>query len=166
MGFKCLRLSISTIILADVIWGQSHQQADFSGCWRLEPSQCVLHSHIPSQLIWQIEQTDDAIHLIQRYGDNKVDDLRCSTDGRDCEINDPGRVALVSFYYNGSVLVELQAEGGWNRDTVIKRRMSLSKHGTRLTVVVIYEVPAGRPPEKLVLSREPATGTQRAQVRQ
>lgn len=164
MDFKCLRLLISTIILANVIWGQSQQQPDFNGCWRLEPSQCVLHSHIPSQLIWQIEQTDDAIHLIQRYGDNKVDDLRCSTDGKDCKITDPGRAALISFYYNGSELVELEAEGGWNRDTVIRRRMSLSKHGARLIVDVTYEVPTGRAPERLAFSRAPAT--QRVQVQQ
>jgi hypothetical protein len=155
MTFKCLSL-VAPLMFANIIWGGSQQRPDLNGNWRIEPSESVLHSHVPSQLIWQIEQTDNGIHLIQRFGDNKVDDLNCGTDGKDCKIKDVGHSAVICFYYNGPVLVELETEGQ-NRDTVIKKRMSVSKDGSRLTVDIAYLVPAGKPPEKLVLTREPAT---------
>ena len=163
MIFKYLRIVLPAfpVILANVIWGQS-QRPDFNGRWQLEPSHCVLHSRIPSQLIWQIEQRDDAIRLIQRYGDTKVEDLHCVTDGKDCKLTGPTGGGLVSFFYNGPVLVELETEG--NQVSVIERRMSLSKRGKRLSVDVRYVVPSGRPSERLVLSREPAAEIQRVRV--
>lgn len=142
-------------MFANTIWGGGSQQhPDLNGNWRIEPSESVLHSHIPSQLIWQIEQNGGRIRLIQRYGDNKVDDLSCGTDGKNCNIKYVGHSAVICFYYHRHVLVELETEGQ-NRQTVIKKRMSVSKDGSRLTVHVDYLAPAGKPRERLVLSRQP-----------
>src|SRR5580698_4499567 len=132
MKFKYLCL-IAPVIFASATWADPQQRPDLNGNWRLEPAQCELHSHVP-QFTWQIEQSDNAIHLIQRLGDkSSVDEVRCGTDGKDCKIKDEGHPAVISFYYNGPVLVELESQGS-NRDTITKKRMTVSPDGSRLTV--------------------------------
>ncbi len=149
--YLCLFASLS---LAAVTWADSPERPDLNGVWRLEPSKCEIHSHVPTQLTWQIEQSDGTIHLIQRLGDNKnAGEWRCGTDGKDCKVKDEGRAAVVSYYYNGPVLVELESEGA-NRDTITKKRISVSKDGSLITVDVIHVLPQGRPAEKLVLSKQ------------
>jgi hypothetical protein len=155
MLLKCLSVLI-TFGIASVIWADSPGRPDLNGNWRLDPSLSDLHSHMPAQLTWQIEQNDNSIHLVQRAQERKdPDDIRCATDGHDCRVKEEGHAATVSFYYNGPVLVELESEGQ-NRDTVTKKRMQVSSDGTTLTIEVIHIVPAGKPPEKLVLTRQPA----------
>jgi hypothetical protein len=149
-GYLCL---LASIILANTTWADSQDRPDLNGVWRLEPSQCELHSHVPDQLTWQIEQTDDAIHLVQRSGDKAGGEWRCGTNGKDCKVKDEGRSAVLNFYYNGAVLVELESEGS-NRDNVTKKRISLSKDGSHMNVEIIHVMPTGRPPEKLVLSKQ------------
>jgi len=147
---------IVPLIFANVIWASSQERPDLNGNWQLEPSQSASHSHVPSQLVWQIEQSDDAVHLIQRFGSNKVGEQRCGTNGKDCKIKDAGHSSIISFYYNGPVLVELESEGQ-NRDTVTKKSLSVSKDGSILTVEVLHLMPAGKAPDKLVFSRLPTT---------
>jgi hypothetical protein len=116
-----------------------------------------LHSHVPAQLTWQIEQKDDSIHLVQTAEEKKdAAEISCATDGHDCKVKDEGHAATVSFYYNGPVLVELESQGQ-NRDTVIKKRISVSSDGSTMTVDVIHILPTGREPEKLVLTKETST---------
>src|SRR5271165_1677430 len=140
MNFKYLCL-IASFIFANVTWADPQQRPDLNGIWRLEPAQSEIHSRVPSQLTWQIEQSETAIHLIQRLGD-KNDELRCGTDGKDCKVKEEGHPAVISFYYNGPVLVELESQGS-NRDTITKKRISISQDGSRLTVELIHVLPAG-----------------------
>ena len=110
MNLKCLCI-VASFVFVNVTWGDSQPRPDLNGVWRLEPSQCEFHSHLPSQLTWQIEQTDTAIHLIQREGDGKhPDEMRCGTDGKDCKVKDEGHSAVMNFYYNGPMLIELESQ--------------------------------------------------------
>ena len=137
-------------------WADS--RPDLNGVWRLDPALSEIHSHLPAQLTWQIEQGDNSIHLIQRAQEKKnADDIRCATDGHDCKVKEEGHSASVSFYYNGSVLVELETEGQ-SRDTVTKKRLHVSGDGATLTVEVIHISPPGKPAEKLILTRQPGPG--------
>jgi hypothetical protein len=156
LPYACL---IGTFIFAGIIWADPSARPDLNGVWRLEASQSEIHSRVPSELTWQIEQTDNGIHLIQREGDKNASEWRCNTDGKDCKAKDEGRTVVLSFYYNGPVLVELESEGA-NRDSITKKRISLSKDGNLITVEVVHLVPQGRPPEKLVLSKQPTTTAQ------
>jgi len=158
MNFKYLCL-IATFIFANVTWADPQQRPNLNGVWRLEPAQCELHSHVPAELTWQIEQSDNAIHLIQHGENSSVDEVRCGTDGKDCKIKGEGHSAVISFYYNGPVLVELESQGS-NRDTITKKRMSVSPDGSHLTVELIHVLPTGKPTEKLVLSKQTVTGGQ------
>jgi hypothetical protein len=157
MFCRCSWLLIVTI-WAVSSWAEAPARPDLNGSWRLDPALSEVHTHVTGDLTWQIEQDDNSIHLIQRAQEKKADDIRCATDGHDCKIKDEGHNAIVSFYYNGPVLVELESEGQ-NRDTVIKKRMQVSSDGSKLTVEVIYVVPTGRQPEKLVLTRQGGTGS-------
>ena len=132
---------------------------DLSGTWRLEPSKSQIHSRIPPGLTLAIEQDADAIHLVRQFGDKqKPDDLRCATNGKDCKVKEEGHAATVSFYYNGPALVEIDSEGQ-NHDSVTKKRMEVSPDGSTLTVDVIHVMPEGRPPEKLVLTKQSASSS-------
>lgn len=140
---------------ASLTWGESVERPNLTGSWKFDPSHSELHSRVPEQLTWQIEQSDNAIHLIQHTQERKnADDIRCATDGKDCKAKDEGHAVVVNFYYNGPVLVELESEGQ-NRDNVVKKRMHVSSDGSTLTVEVIHISPTGRPTEKLVLMKQP-----------
>ena len=144
-----------TIGAAAAVWADSAARPDLNGSWRLNPSASEIHSRTPDALTWQIEQGDNSIHLVQHAQEGKKgDDIRCATDGKDCKAKDEGRSVSVSFYYNGPVLVELES-AGQNHDTVVKKRMHLSDDGSKLIVEVIHIMPAGKQPEKLVLTRQP-----------
>lgn len=139
---------------------RAQDRLDMSGVWRLAPAQSEIHSHVASDLTWQIKETSEGIHWIQREGESKnLGEWQCGLDGKECKVKDEGHSALVSFYYNGPVLVELETEGA-NRDNVTKKRISLSPDGNSLTVEVVHLMPQGRPPEKLVLVKQPVTTAQ------
>jgi hypothetical protein len=122
-----------------------------TGVWM--PHKSEVHSRVPSQLTWHIEQDDNSIHLVQHIQDKKdEDEIRCATDGHDCKVKDEGRSVTVNFYYNGPVLVELESEGQ-NHDSVVKKRLHLSPDGSTLTVDVVHIAPEGKQPEKLVLKK-------------
>ena len=151
MSAKCLWLAVP-LGFALIVWADSAARPDLNGNWRLDPSLSEIHSHVPSELTWQIEQDDNSIHLIERSAEQKdADDVRCGTDGKDCKVKEGGHKASVSFYYNGPVLVELETEGS---NAVTKKRMQLSSDGSKLTVEVIHVLPAGEGTEKLVLSKQ------------
>lgn len=144
--------------LAWMARADSQDRPNLTGSWKFDPSHSEVHSRVPSQFTWQIEQDDNAIHLIQKIEEkNKPDDIRCATDGKDCKAKDEGHSVTVSFYYNGPVLVELESEGQ-NHDNVVKKRMQVSSDGSTLTVDVIHVSPTGKLPEKLVLMKEAAAG--------
>jgi len=138
-----------------VAWGAALDRSDLSGTWQLDPALSQLHSRVPAQLSWEIEQSGNTIHLVQHTPERKnADEIRCSTDGHDCKAKDEGRSVVVSFYYNGAALVELETEGQ-NRD-VTKKRMQVSEDGNKLTVDIVHIVPTGKLPDKLVLTRQSA----------
>lgn len=141
--------------LVTMMWAESMTRPNLAGNWKFDAAHSEVHSsRVPADLTWQIEQTDNDIHLVERTPEKKnADEIRCATDGKDCKAKDDGRSVVVSFYYNGPVLVELESEGQ-NRDNVVKKRLHLSSDGSTLTVEVIHVSPAGKPPEKLVLTKQ------------
>src|SRR5579862_8496362 len=82
---------LAPLVLASLTWGDSIDRPNLTGNWRLDTAHSEVHSRIPAQLTWQIEQTDNAIHLIQKSEEKKnPDDIRCATDGKDCKAKDEG----------------------------------------------------------------------------
>lgn len=146
-----LTVGLLSLLIA-AMCAQSTGRPDLNGSWQLNPSQSELHSHMPAGMTWLIEQNGDSIHFVERAGDKNVSDFRCVADGKDCKAKDHGHGVNVSFYYNGSALVEIEKLG---ENAVVKRRFHSSS--SVLTVDVIHVVPAGKEPEKLVLTKTPDT---------
>ena len=144
---------IAPLSLATLTWGDSQDRPNLNGNWRLEPTKCEIHTHMPDQFTWHIDQDDNSIHLVQSVQEKKGDDFKCATDGQDCKVKTEGHSVVMNFYYNGPVLVELESEGQ-NKDNVVKRRMHLSSDGSTLIVDVMHVSPPGKPAEKLVLTKQ------------
>jgi hypothetical protein len=68
-----------------------------------------------SDLTWVIDQKDDALHIseISKNSDGKEvkTDFDCSTDGKECITKLDGQPAIISFYFNGAALVEMDYKG-------------------------------------------------------
>lgn len=95
-------------------------------------------SHAES--IWLIQNKGDTIQITRSVGGQKISQLECNIMGRDCEISDSGKRVKLSFYFNGSRLVELES-----RDSAVtKRRFNALEEGNTLEIEVIQLVPAGK----------------------
>ena len=151
--FSGLALSCVGFLMSSTLWAEGHP--DFSGNWQLDAEKSELHSRGATPATWQIEQNEGTVHLVERAGDKAISDIRCSTDGKDYKIKDDGHAAHVSLYYNGPMLVEVETLGQ-NGDSVIKKRFRMSDDGSVLTVEVMHLAPAGKPSEKLVLTKASA----------
>ena len=121
-----------------------------NGTWQLDAAKSEIHSRISAALTLTIEQKEDAIHIVESGGKDKVE-LSCGTLGKDCKAQEEGRPLTVSFYYNGPALVETETRGH-NNESVIKKRMRISDDGATLTMEVMHLVPDGQT-EKLVLRK-------------
>ena len=131
---------------------QAADRPDLNGSWQLDPAHSEMHTQIPQALAWQINQSGDTIHITENAGGKSLSDVTCIVDGRECKVKDSGHTAKFSFYFNGPVLVELEAVGN---DNLVKRRIHPSADGSTLTVDVMHVLPSGKEPEKLIMTRKP-----------
>jgi len=82
---------------------------------------------------WTFTTNADGLHVTEREGTETVADFECNLGGRDCDVKVSGHKATISMYYNGPVLVELEAKG----DKVVKRRFSILPSGTSMKLEVL-----------------------------
>ena len=74
-----------------------------------------------SGTIWVLENKDNTkLHVTEMLNGQKVADYSCSVMGSQCKVKDSGKDATVSFWYNGSKLVQMETRGS----EVTKRRFS------------------------------------------
>jgi hypothetical protein len=100
-------LSVCAVAFAD----QAEDRAKLVGTWRASAGATA----------WTIEQDAGELHVIRSENDRKVADYRCNTSGRECKIEDEGKPATVSLWFNGPALVELETRG----NDIVKRRFSM-----------------------------------------
>jgi hypothetical protein len=81
---------------------------------------------------WTIEPQADSLHVVYSRENQKLADFNCNTLGRDCDVKIEGHSAKVSFYYNGSALVELETRG----NDVVKRRFAVKQAGDEMQLDV------------------------------
>jgi len=82
---------------------------------------------------WMIEQNGDSVHIVNSNGAQTVEDISCSTSGKECAVKNAGHSAKVSMWFNGAKLVELETTG----NSTVKRRFSVSGNGDTLDVETI-----------------------------
>jgi len=141
----CIVTGFSFALLATLANGQD--RPNFSGTWQLDPAKCELHTARISDANWAIEESDNSIHLTENEAGRAVE-MKCSTDGKDCDIH--GDKAKASFWYNGPMLVEMETKG----DHVTRYRLTLSQDGKTLKVETTYIVPRGDANDVLVFTKK------------
>ena len=130
----------STLLLLPVAAGFSQTEPNYSGTWRLQSDNSV-------KLV--LEQKDGAIHVKEFKGAENKADYACNTLGKECNVKTEGHAAKVSFWFNGSKLVELETRG----NNVLRRRFQLADNDSTLNVELSSIVPVGKD-EKLAFARD------------
>src|SRR5262249_26030521 len=75
-------------------------------------------------------------------------DFDCTTDGKECEFKLDGQAAKISFWFNGTVLVEMESRGS-NRETIVEKKMRLSGDGKSMSVEYVPVAGGGQAGEML-----------------
>ena len=127
--------------------GQDDDRPNLTGTWQLDASKSDLKLSKITSATWVIEETDTSIHITStENGKGKKSELQCTTDGKECK--SPGD-RRTSFWYNGSMLVEMETRN----DHVTRYRMKLSGDGKTLTVEVAQIVPQNDKIDTLVFQK-------------
>jgi len=139
----CSVLAVLTLPLV----GQD--RPNLSGTWQFDSSKSELHSSKVAGATWVITEDDISIQIVESEdGASKKVELKCTTDGKTCKVS--GVKATASFWYNGSLLVEMESKG----DHVTRYRMTLSDDGKTLTVATTSIVPQSTQDDLLVFRKQ------------
>jgi|SRR5579864_5591954 len=129
--------------------GAAQDHPNLAGTWQLDASKSEQNNTRIASATWVIEEGDNSIHISEtENGNSKKIELKCSTDGKDCDI--PGAKAKASFWYNGPMLVEMETRG----DHVNRYRMKLSGDAKTLTVEENSIVPRNDKADVLVFQKQ------------
>lgn len=129
--------------------GAAQDHPNLAGTWQLDSAKSEQNNSKVAGATWVIEEGDNTIHIVEtESGNSRKTELKCSTDGKDCNI--AGEKAKASFWYNGATLVEMETRG----DHVNRYRMKLSDDAKALTVEVSSIVPQGAKADVLVFQKQ------------
>ena len=146
-------LTTSSAFLALVLFahpGRAQDHPNLAGTWQFDSSKSEQTNTKVVNATWVIEEGDNSIHIIEtESGNTKKVELKCSTDGKDCNIAGGGK-ARASFWFNGPLLVEMETRG----EHVNRYRMKLSDDAKALTVEVSSIVPPVDKPDVLVFQKQ------------
>jgi hypothetical protein len=126
-----LLLSLGAVAIAD---DQSDRRR-LIGSWELQDE-----AKSGSASSWTFSTAQNAMRVTQLDGNNKVADFECNTTGTPCEIKTAGKKAMVSMWFNGPRLVEMETKGS----EVVKRRFRILPNGDVMEMEFIPFVPAGK----------------------
>jgi len=108
------------------------EHPDFSGTWRLSPDAAPPDGSVRLT----IKQGADELRIRSTEAPaDAITEISCNTIGKDCEAKVNGKPAKVSYYFNGSALVEWITEGK-KAERVRKVRRTLSPDGAKMTVEI------------------------------
>ena len=139
----CLGLAVMAFPAA----AQDHP--NLAGTWQLDASKSEHYNTNVANATWVIEEGDNTIHITEtESGNTKKTELKCSTDGKDCNV--AGEKAKASFWYNGPMLVEMETRG----EHVNRYRMILSGDAKALRVEVNSIVPRNDKADVLVFQKQ------------
>ena len=92
----------------------------------------------PDGARWVLDAKPDTVHVTQFDHDRKVSEFECNTRGRECKVNDGGKAAKVTMYFNGPRLIVMETRGS----DVVKLRFQAA--GDQLKVETMPLVPQGK----------------------
>ncbi len=124
----CIALAIGLCGLA-AAQDEDADRAKLVGSWQSTPDGA--HS-------WILSTQGAMLKVTEMEAGSKVADFTCNTDGKNCDVRISGKKASVSFYYNGSKLVEIEQKGS---DVVKRRFAAAAEDGMEVEIMPI--VPSG-----------------------
>jgi hypothetical protein len=101
--------------------------------------------------VWMIEDKGASIHITRSEGSRKVSEVECNVAGRECEGKDSGHKTIVTMWFNGGTLVQMETKG----PEVVKRRFAISEQGDTLELQTVFITPSG--PDETVQFKRVAT---------
>jgi hypothetical protein len=124
---------------------------NLNGTWKMDPAQSQAGEEKVQSEMLVIHQTDNEVTIADSQssadGKEKKLDIQCNTMGKECKLKE----GAFSLWYNGPVLVVMQTHGD---DAVVKRRLTMSKDGGKLTMEVIHIVPPNKPAENYTFVKQ------------
>ena len=124
-----LGITCSTGIWAD----DSAKRSSLFGNWQGQEE-----GGVPTS--WSLKQEGEQVRLTEVRGDEKTVDLECNTVGRECALNAAGKPVVVSMWFNGPSLVEMETRS----PKVLQRRFTVSEDGNKLEIEVTPISPPGK----------------------
>ena len=129
---------------AGTLGSDQNDREKLIGSWELQYAPLTsLSSH------WTFSEQGKSIHVTQFEGTNKVTNFECDVDGDPCEVKVSGKRAMVSLWFNGPKLVELETKGS----EVVKRRFEIISQGDGAGEVMEMELIPIVPSEKTEIFR-------------
>lgn len=139
----CLALLTMGIAAAD--------RPDLAGTWKLDPANSQTGDEKVQSGSLVLHQTDDGVTIADSQattdGKEKKLEIQCNTMGKECKLKD----GAFSLWYNGPALVVMQTHGD---DLVVKRSLTLSADGGKLTMEVIHILPPNKPVESYTFVKQ------------
>jgi hypothetical protein len=90
--------------------------------------------------LWTFRSDGDAMHVTQTDGGQKITDFKCDTRGAGCDVKISGKKAMVSMWFNGSTLMQIETRGS----DVLERSFAILAQGDVMEMNVVPIVPTGK----------------------
>lgn len=120
---KSISVTVLLVFLSGVgaLGSDQSDREKLAGSWELDGA--PLDS--PSSR-WTFREQGESIRVTQQEGTSNIANFECHTDGASCDVKISGKKAMVSLWFNGPKLVELETKGS----EVVKRRFEILSQGT------------------------------------
>ncbi len=143
MGTRVLYIAIlfgSTAVADDAA-----DHAKLTGTWQADEG-----------ATWVLQNTANTVKITQTRNGQRVSEIECNVNGKECQVNESGHKAGVSLWFNGPKLVEFETKGS----EVVKRTFAVSAQPDVLDIEVIPILPGGKP-ETLQFHRAPVSSAKK-----
>jgi hypothetical protein len=155
---RVLVLLAVPMLLCTQSFAYGNEKPNFTGNWQLDSAR----SPDADGAAISLKITDSSGKLTfersvkERGGKEVLSRFACSTTDNQCEFNENGHKAKVSFWYDGNKLVILKTDGP-KEDATVERTLSLSPDGNTLTVQFAnLDLDKEGKAKTLVFSKQPA----------
>ncbi len=116
---------------------EAQERPDFSGVWRLDPTESSLGPLGEREITWIINHRDPEIHVVVEVRDPEDSEefsFRCTTDGRACvnELSQIDEVRRMTAVWEGAVLVMNHTAGSSRGGFEASDRLYTTESGKRL----------------------------------
>jgi hypothetical protein len=90
--------------------------------------------------VWTFQDKDTTLLVTETRNGEKLLEIDCNTEGKECSARRSGKTVKVSLFYNGPKLVEIETRG----NDVVRRRFDASGTGGMLRIEVMPMSPPGK----------------------